>query len=172
MKAEEPNGTEVNVQKTEEKEFYEKESKDTEAAKDVKKEAVKEQNEFQKYNSSLAIETLPTCSRAQLSRFDGVSRPELYVAIRGLIYDVTGNPDKYGQGKSYNRLVGKDVSRLLGLNILKLPQEEEDEKPDWEKTWDTSGLTPEQQQIVDKWALFFQARYKIVGVVLDHVQSK
>lgn len=130
-----------------------------------------ELNEFQIYNSKVSLETLPSCSRAQLSRFNGTDRPEIYVAIRGYIYDVTDNKDKYGVGKSYRRLCGKDVSRLLGLNMLSLPAEETGDKPDWEKTWDTSGLTDEQQEIVDKWVLFFKARYRIVGVVVDHTQN-
>lgn len=131
-----------------------------------------ELNEFQIHNSKVSLETLPSCSRAQLARFNGTDRPEIYVAIRGYIYDVTANKDNYGVGKSYHRLCGKDVSRLLGLNMLSLPEGESDDKPDWEKTWDTSGLTDKQQEAVDKWVLFFQKRYKIVGVVVDHVQGK
>ncbi|WPK26658.1 hypothetical protein PUMCH_004017 [Australozyma saopauloensis] len=132
----------------------------------------KEPNEFQIHNSNVSINTLPACTRSQLTRFNGVDRPQLYVAIRGYIYDVSSNVDNYGVGKGYHKLVGKDVSRLLGLNKLSVLPEEKDGKPDWETSWDTSGLTEQQQETVDKWVLFFQARYKIVGVVVDHYQSK
>lgn len=132
----------------------------------------KEPNSFQIYNSKVSINTLPSCSRAQLARFNGVDNPKIYVAIRGYIYDVTDNPDKYGVGKSYHKLVGKDVSRLLGLNVLALHPEQARDDPGLESTWDTSGLSEKQQETVDKWVLFFQARYKIVGVVIDHIQNR
>lgn len=100
-----------------------------------------------------------------------MDKPQMYVALRGYIYDVSSNPDRYSVGKSYHKLVGKDISRLLGLNKLSLLAEETDGSPEWELTWDTTGLTDEQQAIVDKWVVYFQARYKIVGAVLDHVTN-
>lgn len=42
-----------------------------------------ELNEFQKYNASVDVLTLPMFSRGQLSQYNGVDKPELYVAIRG-----------------------------------------------------------------------------------------
>lgn len=131
----------------------------------------KKLNEFQLHNASVSLSTLPTCSRANLARFNGMDKPQMYVALRGYIYDVSSNPDRYSVGKSYHKLVGKDISRLLGLNKLSLLAEETDGSPEWELTWDTTGLTDEQQAIVDKWVVYFQARYKIVGAVLDHVTN-
>lgn len=132
----------------------------------------KEPTKVQKYNQALSLHTLPICSRAQLSRFNGVDKPQLYVAIRGLIYDVSENIDKYGVGKSYHNFVGKDVSRCLGQNRLTIENDSSDGRPDWDCSWDTTHLTEQEQAVVDKWVLFFQARYKIVGLVVDHSQSK
>lgn len=125
-----------------------------------------ELNEFQKYNNAVDQTKLPLFSRAQLQRYNGVDRPEIYVAIRGIIYDVTHNLKSYRPGKAYNRLVGKDASRQLGTNKLQLgPNEQLADDP--ENTWYTGDLTEKQNQTVDKWGEFFRKRYKIVGLVVD-----
>lgn len=125
-----------------------------------------ELNEFQKYNASVDVLTLPMFSRGQLSQYNGVDKPELYVAIRGMIYDVTHNQKSYGPGKAYNRLVGRDASRQLGTNKLQLgPNEILKDEP--ENTWYTDDLTEKQNGVVDKWGEFFKKRYKIVGIVVD-----
>lgn len=125
-----------------------------------------ELNEFQKYNASVDVLTLPLFSRSELALYNGVDKPELYVAIRGLIYDVTSNQKSYGPGKAYNRLVGRDASRQLGTNKLQLgPNEVLEDEP--ENTWYTDDLTEKQNGVVDKWGEFFKKRYRIVGAVVD-----
>lgn len=125
-----------------------------------------ELNEFQKYNASVDVLTLPLFSRSELALYNGVDKPELYVAIRGLIYDVTSNQKSYGPGKAYNRLVGRDASRQLGTNKLQLgPKEVLEDEPD--NTWYTDDLTEKQNGVVDKWGEFFKKRYRIVGAVVD-----
>lgn len=125
-----------------------------------------ELNEFQIYNATLDVSSLPRFTRAQLAQYNGVDKPELYVAIRGYIYDVTNNVNSYGPGKAYYRLVGRDASRQLGTNKLQLgPNEQLEDEP--ENTWYTGDLTEKQKQVVVKWGEFFRKRYKIVGVVED-----
>lgn len=127
--------------------------------------------EFELYNAGVHEWTLPLLTRGQLSKFNGVDRVHIYVAIKGLVYDVSENQKNYGFGNSYHKLVGKDVSRLLALNRLQL-------KPDAEagdlvaSTWDTSDLTEKQQKALDGWEMYFRKRYKIVAAVLDHVGQK
>lgn len=129
------------------------------------------QTEFQIFNAQVDIANLPIYTRLQLSRYNGADKPELFVAIRGYIYDVTSNGKNYGPGKSYHRLVGRDVSRLLGLNRLHL-EPQDIVKDESENTWSTDDLNEKQNQIVDKWVDFFRKRYKIVGVVVDHQGKK
>ncbi|RCK54629.1 putative steroid-binding protein 3 [Candida viswanathii] len=111
-------------------------------------------------NEKLSIHDLPIFTRTQLSQYNGTEKPKLYVAIRGYIYDVTANVKSYGPGKGYHAFVGKDASRMLGLNKLKLPEGED--------PWYTDDLTDKQQKIIDDWTTFFKMRYHIVGVVVDH----
>lgn len=125
--------------------------------------------EFEIYNSQVSILTLPIFTRAQLAQYNGSTRSQYYVAIRGYIYDVSSNEKNYGPGKSYHRLVGKDVSRLLGMNKLKLEEENPlTAAPGTIDTWSTEDLTEKQNNTVDKWVEFFRKRYRIVGVVVDH----
>lgn len=120
------------------------------------------------------LASLPSLSRLQLSSYNGVSDPKIYVAIRGLVYDVTQSPN-YAPGKAYHKLAGKDVSRLLGLNKLQLKEKDESKMADaiWgENTWATDDLTPKQNAVVDKWIAFFRKRYDVVAVVVDHETSR
>lgn len=122
---------------------------------------VAEPTEFEIHNNAIDIISLPIYTRGQLAKYNGIDDPKIYVAIRGYIYDVTANSSSYGPGKGYHKLVGKDVSRLLGMNRLTLDDTEE-------STWYTGDLNDKQNAIVDKWILFFKKRYKIVGMVVDH----
>lgn len=77
-----------------------------------------------------------------------------WVAIKGKVYDVTGNK-AYGPDGSYRLFSGRDASRALGKTSLK----EEDVKPEWE------DLPDEEKKTLDDWVTFFSKRYNIVGVV-------
>lgn len=133
--------------------------------------ATAEKTEFEIFNEKIELTKLPLISRSQLSLYDGVQKPQLYVAIRGYVYDVTENSKNYGPGKSYNKLVGKDVTRLLGLNKLQLSGNEEDASDLKNTTWYSGDFDDKQNGIVDKWILFFRKRYRIVAVVVNHDMS-
>ncbi|KAG5421557.1 hypothetical protein I9W82_000648 [Candida metapsilosis] len=126
----------------------------------------KEPTEIFLKNESLDLNSLPSMSREELSKFNGTEDPKLYVAIRGYVYDVTENGKSYGPGKAYNKLVGKDVGRLLGLNKLQL-KEEDGRIPD---SWDLSDLTEKQLKIVDDWIVFFKMRYPIIARIEESSQ--
>ncbi|OBA17001.1 cytochrome b5 [Metschnikowia bicuspidata var. bicuspidata NRRL YB-4993] len=127
------------------------------------------QQETEAYNSEVDLLTLPIYTRAQLRQYNGQARPQLFVAIKGYIYDVTRNELSYGAGKIYHQLVGKDVSRLLGLNRLQLkPEPGAEPGAAHSNEWDFSDLTEKQRRTLDKWVLFFRKRYRIVGVVVDY----
>ncbi len=59
---------------------------------------------------------------SELSRFAGAdAQLPVYVAIRGVIYDVTPRRDLYGQNGGYNAFAGRDVARALGRLSPLLP---------------------------------------------------
>ena len=66
---------------------------------------------------------LPQFTREQLQAFDGTdSNKPIYIALDGLVYDVTAGREYYQVGGSYHDLAGKDSSGLLhifGGSIIK-----------------------------------------------------
>lgn len=92
----------------------------------------------------------------ELSQFDGsdVSKP-IYVAIKGIVFDVSGKREVYGPGGSYHVFAGKDGSKGLGKSSLKA----EDAVADY------SSLTEEELKVLDDWVVFFKKRYSIIGKV-------
>ncbi|GIZ39782.1 putative steroid-binding protein 3 [Cercospora beticola] len=77
-----------------------------------------------------------------------------YVAIKGTVFDVTGNK-AYGPEGSYKVFAGKDASRALAQSSLK----EDQCRPDW------YDLTDDQKKVLNDWFTFFSKRYNVKGKV-------
>ncbi|KAH8671023.1 cytochrome b5-like heme/steroid binding domain-containing protein [Xylariales sp. PMI_506] len=93
-------------------------------------------------------------SLEELAKADGTEGQKCYVAIKGKVYDVTGNK-MYQPGNSYHAFAGKDASRALGLVSTKA----EDVKPEWQ------DLDDKQKSTLNDWVTFFSKRYNVVGIV-------
>ncbi|KAF5113263.1 hypothetical protein DV495_004542 [Geotrichum candidum] len=93
----------------------------------------------------------------ELAQYDGVQNPKVYVAIKGVIFDVTRNTASYGPGKGYNVFVGKDASRALAKSSLKV----EDAIAKYD------DLPEKELKVLDDWFTFFSNRYNIVGRVVQ-----
>ncbi|MCJ1314126.1 hypothetical protein MMC25_007806 [Agyrium rufum] len=81
------------------------------------------------------------------------SKPTV-VAIKGVVYDVTGNKS-YLEGGPYHLFAGKDASRALGKASLKA----EDISGDY------SDLDEKEMKVLDEWVVFFSKRYNVLGKV-------
>ncbi|CAO1633139.1 unnamed protein product [Parajaminaea phylloscopi] len=92
----------------------------------------------------------------ELAQYDG-SDPEkpVYVAIKGLVFDVSAKREMYAPGKGYHIFAGKDGSKGLGSSSLK----PEDAVADW------SSLDDKQKKVLDDWVAYYTKRYNIVGKV-------
>ncbi|OAQ74827.1 cytochrome b5 [Purpureocillium lilacinum] len=93
-------------------------------------------------------------SPEELAKATGVDGGKCYVAIKGKVYDVSGNK-AYQPGGSYHVFAGKDASRALGKTSTK----PEDVQADW------SDLDDKEKGVLEDWVTFFSKRYNIVGVV-------
>ncbi|NXW29578.1 NENF protein, partial [Phaetusa simplex] len=52
----------------------------------------------------------------ELARYDGQQEGQpIYLAVKGVVFDVTSGKEFYGKGAPYNALVGKDSTRGTGL---------------------------------------------------------
>ncbi|KAK3370217.1 cytochrome b5-like heme/steroid binding domain-containing protein [Podospora didyma] len=89
-----------------------------------------------------------------LAQANGADSSKCYVAIKGLVYDVTGNK-AYQPGGSYNAFAGKDASHALAKTSTKA----EDVKPEWQH------LDDKEKSTLNDWVTFFSKRYPVVGRV-------
>lgn len=93
----------------------------------------------------------------QLSNISsGVQNPRIFVAIKGIIFDVTRNSASYGPGQGYSVFVAKDASRALAKSSLK----PEDARPEYH------DLPPKELKVLEDWYTYFSLRYNIVGRIV------
>ncbi|XP_054653305.1 neudesin [Dunckerocampus dactyliophorus] len=100
----------------------------------------------------------------ELKRYDGSQEAEpIYMAVKGVVFDVTRGKEFYGKNAAYNALVGKDSTRA----VAKMSLDPEDLKSD------TTGLTEEQLKALD--SVFegtYKAKYPIVGYTAARILNK
>lgn len=93
----------------------------------------------------------------ELSQYDGSdpSKP-IYLAVKGIIYDVSPAREMYGNGSGYSLFAGKDASCALGKSSLNAEDCHSD----------ISNLTSEELKVLDDWANFYRRKYNVVGKVV------
>ncbi|KAH6649854.1 cytochrome b5-like heme/steroid binding domain-containing protein [Chaetomium tenue] len=93
-------------------------------------------------------------SLEDLAKASGEEGQKCYVAIKGIVYDVTGNK-AYQPGGAYHVFAGKDASRALGKTSTKA----EDVSAEWQ------DLPEKEKGTLNDWVTFFSKRYNVVGKV-------
>ncbi|KAF1796488.1 cytochrome b5-like heme/steroid binding domain-containing protein [Mucor lusitanicus] len=93
----------------------------------------------------------------QLSAYDG-SDPLLpiYVAVKGVVFDVSSNPSAYGKHSNYNCFAGKDASKALGLSSLNVD----------DCVADYSTLNNAEMVTLGQWLSYFTKKYPVVGHIM------
>ncbi|WVQ94192.1 hypothetical protein IAU59_001270 [Kwoniella sp. CBS 9459] len=99
----------------------------------------------------------------QLSRYDGRGEIEdrpVYLAIDGVVYDVSANRRIYGKGGSYNMMAGRDASRAFTTGCFET-----------HLTHDTRGLSEQEIGALKHWKSFFanHEKYRKVGTVRNPI---
>jgi len=94
----------------------------------------------------------------ELKKYDG-SNPALpvYVAIKGVIYDVSTGPYSKAKGGAYSKFAGNEIGRALAKSSLS----EEDIVPSLD------GLAQDEVQTLGEWVQKFESKYPVVGSVAD-----
>ncbi|ESZ90574.1 progesterone binding protein [Sclerotinia borealis F-4128] len=90
----------------------------------------------------------------ELEKCNGADSDKCYVAIKGKVYDVTGNT-AYLPGGSYHVFAGHDASRALA----KTSTSAADVSSNW------FDLDDKEKGVLNDWNTFFSKRYNIVGLV-------
>ncbi|XP_038616902.1 neudesin [Tachyglossus aculeatus] len=90
-----------------------------------------------------------------LARYNGEEEDQpIYLAVKGVVFDVTSGKEFYGRGAPYNALTGKDSTR----GVAKMSLDPAD------LTHDTTGLTTEElKSLDDVFTNVYKAKYPIVG---------
>jgi predicted heme/steroid binding protein len=92
----------------------------------------------------------------RLKEFNGAdaSKP-IYLAVRGVVFDVSTNRAAYAPGGAYHKFAGKDASRALAKSSLE----------DADCIADVEGLSEEDLETLVGWETFYRKRYSVVGHV-------
>ncbi|KAL5508103.1 hypothetical protein ACEPAH_5721 [Sanghuangporus vaninii] len=99
-------------------------------------------------------------SEEGLSKYDGSdSSKPIYLAIDGLVYDVTEGRRMYGPGGSYHFMAGRDAARAFATGCFATHQ-----------THDIRGLSDKELKGLEHWKNFFanHKKYTKIGRVLHH----
>uniref|UniRef100_A0ABM5FL96 Neudesin isoform X1 n=1 Tax=Pogona vitticeps TaxID=103695 RepID=A0ABM5FL96_9SAUR len=87
----------------------------------------------------------------------------IYLAVKGVVFDVTSGKEFYGKGAPYNALVGKDSTR----GIAKMTLDPAD------LTHETTGLTEEELKSLDEtFNNVYKAKYPIVGYTARRILNE
>jgi membrane-associated progesterone receptor component len=92
-------------------------------------------------------------SHAELVQYDGKQRSEIYVAVKGIVYDLSAGAAMYGPGGNYEVFAGRDASYALA-KMSKNPQDLD--RP-------TDNLSADAKAMLAHWLQTFQSKYRIVG---------
>ncbi|KAG7511038.1 hypothetical protein JOB18_038714 [Solea senegalensis] len=97
----------------------------------------------------------------ELSRYDGSEEAQpIYMALKGVVFDVSSGQEFYGKDAPYNALAGKDCTRA----VAKMSLEPAD------LTSDTTSLTEDELKSLD--SIFegtYKAKYPIVGYTASRI---
>ncbi|XP_077619315.1 neudesin isoform X2 [Crocuta crocuta] len=87
----------------------------------------------------------------------------IYMAVKGVVFDVTSGKEFYGRGAPYNALTGKDSTR----GVAKMSLDPAD------LTHDTTGLTAEElKSLDDVFTKVYKAKYPIVGYTARRILNE
>ncbi|KAJ8288715.1 hypothetical protein COCON_G00013740 [Conger conger] len=102
-----------------------------------------------------AVKPVRLFTDEELSKYNGHEEGlPIYMAVKGVVFDVTKGKDFYGKDAGYNALVGRDCTRA----VAKMSLDPED------LTHDTTGLTEEQLDSLESvFSGTYKAKYPIVG---------
>ncbi|XP_057626082.1 neudesin [Chionomys nivalis] len=100
----------------------------------------------------------------ELARYGGEEEGQpIYLAVKGVVFDVSSGKEFYGRGAPYNALTGKDSTR----GVAKMSLDPAD------LTHDTTGLTAKELEALDDvFTRVYKAKYPIVGYTARRILNE
>mmetsp|Transcript_15243 Transcript_15243/g.18490 ORF Transcript_15243/g.18490 Transcript_15243/m.18490 type:complete len:490 (-) Transcript_15243:3244-4713(-) len=112
--------------------------------------------EFEKYTKVGTLIRPRDFTPQELREFDGRDGKPVYVAAKGVVYDV--DPEFYGPDGPYGIMAGRDATRALALVSL--------EQADIDNT-STDDLAWGDLNTLEEWIAKFEFKYNRVGYLID-----
>lgn len=104
-------------------------------------------------------ESLPMISLEELQKHDGMKGSKPWVALKGVVYDVSAN-EVYDSKGGYNVFSGQDASYSLATMLFdKLGDR------NWRK------CKKDELECLDEWVYYYKDRYKKVGYLIDEYEK-
>lgn len=91
----------------------------------------------------------------ELALSNGVRGRPIYVALKGVVYDVSGAPELYGPDGPYHVFAGRECSRALAM--MKVARCECNDR--------LADLNEQALLTLENWVAKFTSKYPIVGQV-------
>lgn len=96
-----------------------------------------------------------------LYKYNGHDHENIFIAIKGKVYDCSGGRQFYGPSGPYSNFAGHDASRGLALNSFDMGVVR-----NWDQPMDDlKDLTPDQREALDSWHEFFEKKYPYLGTL-------
>lgn len=96
-------------------------------------------------------------SYQELRQYDGVGNPKVYVALKGIIYDVSSS-DFYAVGGGYHQFAGHDAS----VNLAKMSHDDQ-----FLNKYGQITLDKEETGVLNDWVMRFESKYHRVGEIVN-----
>ncbi|KAL1487978.1 hypothetical protein ABEB36_015358 [Hypothenemus hampei] len=107
-------------------------------------------------NSNMNKSTSRYFTSEELATYNGVKSPFLYLAILGIVFNVTKGEKHYGLGQQYHFFVGKDASRNFITGNFN----------DQAKSDDVTGFSEQELRSLNNWFKFYLKEYSKVGMLI------
>uniref|UniRef100_A0A8C9NWD5 Cytochrome b5 heme-binding domain-containing protein n=1 Tax=Spermophilus dauricus TaxID=99837 RepID=A0A8C9NWD5_SPEDA len=108
-------------------------------------------------------ECLGPCEPGTSVNLEGIEDQPIYLAVKGVVFDVTSGKEFYGRGAPYNALTGKDSTR----GVAKMSLDPAD------LTHDITGLTAKElESLDDVFTRVYKAKYPIVGYTARRILNE
>lgn len=103
-----------------------------------------------------------------LYKYNGFDLEQIYIAVKGNVYDVSSARQFYGPSGPYSNFAGHDASRGLALNSF-----EENVIPGIDDPLDDlSDLSKGEKNSLQGWEEMFQGKYPKVGILIADIGNE
>ncbi|ODV86067.1 hypothetical protein CANARDRAFT_7428 [[Candida] arabinofermentans NRRL YB-2248] len=114
-------------------------------------------------NTKSEVTVVQVYTPKTLYKYNGFDMEQIYIAVRGTVYDVSKSRQFYGPSGPYNVFAGHDASRGLAKNSF----EPEMVKSFEEKIDTLSDLDASEIKSLDGWEEMFKSKYPVVGTLVN-----